>query len=66
MFVLMKVRKWEDVELKQMGNYKLPIPCSMVSSGDGCIGFLEVYDTQESAIKAGYNPADLVEVKEQH
>ncbi len=64
MFVYMKVHKWEDVGLEQVGNYRLPIPVSLKVPGDGSIGFLDVYDTKENAVKAGCGSQYLVEVKE--
>jgi hypothetical protein len=64
MFAYMKLRLWENVELDQVGNYRLPLPSRLHPPGNGSIGMIEVYDTKENAIKAGCEPSLLVEVRE--
>lgn len=63
MFLVMKLNKWEDINLKPVGPIKLFFPASLAKPDNGSIGYAEIYDTKENALKA--NPdAKIIEVRE--
>ena len=51
-YAVMKLNKWEEVGLEQVGSLRLPLKTSMAPPGDGSVGFIEVFDTREAANKA--------------
>ncbi len=64
MFLVMKLNRWEDINLKPVGHIKLSFPASLAKPDNGSIGYAEIYDTKENAIKANPN-AKIIEVKEE-
>ena len=51
MFLVLKLSKWENVDLEQSGVYRLPFPSHLEAPGNGSIGYCEVFDTRENAQK---------------
>ncbi len=63
MFIHAILHKWEDVELEQSGSLRLPYPASLKAPGGGSIGFMEVFDSKEDALKAGCESKHLIEIR---
>lgn len=49
MFVVMRLIKWDSMELKSVPPYHLPFPVEYADREDGMIGFLPVFETREQA-----------------
>jgi hypothetical protein len=58
-YAIMKIFKWESMELKQVG-YKLPWPIHMVKPEGGEIGYIPVFDSYENAVKFNGGKTDNV------
>ena len=50
-YAVLRLNKWEDVGLEQVGPLRVPLETVMKPPGDGSVGFMEVFDTREAANK---------------
>lgn len=64
MFLVMKLNRWEKISLKPVGLIKFSFPVSLAKPDDGSIGYAEIYDTKENAVKAHPN-TQIIKVKEE-
>lgn len=51
MYLVMKLQRWDKVKLEQSDNYRLPFPVHMEQRQGGSVGFCEVYENREDAIR---------------
>jgi len=61
-YAIMKIFKWESMELKQVGKYQLPFPAKMVKPEGGEIGYIPVFDSMENAIKFNGGKVDNISI----
>jgi hypothetical protein len=50
-WAIMRIFKWESMELKQSGKYQFPFPVYMAKPEGGEIGYIPVFDSREAAVK---------------
>lgn len=58
MYLVMRLNIWKDFKLEHSGKYHESFPVELEEPTDGSIGFVEVYDTRENALKA--HPGSVV------
>ena len=63
MFVVTRLRLWKDVELEQIGLYRIPLPISLAAPEDGDIGYLPVFETREAALKYAGDESLISEIR---
>ena len=59
-WIVFRLHKWEDLEMEQCGEWKLPVGIKMNAPSSGEIGFLSVFDDYELALKDSGNNPDLI------
>ena len=50
LYLVMKLRSWEGMELEQVGDRKLPFPISFVKPNKGEVGYVPVFDNYDDAL----------------
>lgn len=63
MFLVLKINKWDDTKLEQLGKYSFPVHPTFIKPNNGSIGYAELFDTKENALKE-YPGAEVIEMKE--
>ena len=63
MFVVTRLILWKDVELEQVGIYRIPLQVSLASPADESIGYLPVFETREAALKYAGDESLISEIR---
>jgi len=62
MWLIMRVHKWESIEL--IPNLRLPFPVKLIAPDDGSIGYIEIFDDYNKALAAAQDGDLIVPVVE--
>lgn len=64
MWVVLRLNKWEDIELEQTGTRIIPFPVHLVKPDDGTIGVMFVFDDYEAALEYAKDANLILKIRE--